>query len=59
MGRNNVEPLKSHLKALGATHVATYDELSDRAFRATFSSWTQGKVGSSSFVWIRTALRVF
>ncbi|KAF8548415.1 NAD(P)-binding protein [Imleria badia] len=41
--RDNVESLKSHLKALGATHVATYDELLDRAFRATFSSWTQGK----------------
>ncbi|KAG6370370.1 hypothetical protein JVT61DRAFT_12184 [Boletus reticuloceps] len=41
--RDNVESLKSHLKALGATHVATYDELSDRAFKATFASWTQGK----------------
>jgi len=41
--RDDVEPLKSHLKALGATHVATYDELSDRAFKATFLSWTQGK----------------
>jgi len=41
--RDDVESLKSHLKALGATHVATYDELSDRAFKATFASWTQGK----------------
>lgn len=45
--RDNVESLKVHLRALGATHVATYDELTDRAFKATFSSLTQGKVGSS------------
>lgn len=44
-----MESLKSHLKALGATHVATYDELSDRAFKAIFSTWTQGKVGSPMF----------
>ena len=46
-GRDNVGSLKSHLRALGATHVATYDELADRAFKATFSSWTQGKAGAS------------
>ncbi|KAG9310991.1 hypothetical protein JVU11DRAFT_8869 [Chiua virens] len=41
--RDNVASLKSHLKALGATHVVTYDELADKAFKATFSSWTQGR----------------
>lgn len=49
MRRDDAESLKSRLRALGATHVATYDELSERAFKAVFSSWTQGKVGSSSF----------
>ncbi|KIJ60943.1 hypothetical protein HYDPIDRAFT_97628 [Hydnomerulius pinastri MD-312] len=41
--REDIEPLKSHLKALGAAHVATYDELSDKAFRNKVKSWTEGK----------------
>ncbi|KIJ18267.1 hypothetical protein PAXINDRAFT_175380 [Paxillus involutus ATCC 200175] len=41
--REDVESLKSHLGALGATHVVTYDELSDNAFRSKFKTWTEGR----------------
>ncbi|KIK95231.1 hypothetical protein PAXRUDRAFT_33099 [Paxillus rubicundulus Ve08.2h10] len=41
--REDVESLKSHLGALGATQVVTYDELSDNAFKSKFKTWTQGR----------------
>ncbi|KAG1834994.1 hypothetical protein DFJ58DRAFT_821102 [Suillus subalutaceus] len=41
--RDNVELLKQHLESLGATHVVTYDELSDKSLRAKVKTWTGGK----------------
>lgn len=41
--RDNVELLKQHLELLGATHVVTYDELSDKSLRAKVKTWTGGK----------------
>ncbi|KAF9238699.1 hypothetical protein BU15DRAFT_47489 [Melanogaster broomeanus] len=41
--REDVESVKSRLKALGATHVVTNDELADKAFRSKFKLWTGGK----------------
>lgn len=42
--REGVDALKEQLKGLGATHVATYDDLADKAFRDTVKGWTGGKV---------------
>ncbi|KAI0788842.1 hypothetical protein C8Q75DRAFT_799165 [Abortiporus biennis] len=42
--RNDIDALKSHLSALGATQVVTYDELSDKAFRDKVKGWTGGKI---------------
>ena len=36
--------------SLGATHVATYDDLSQRSFQNTVKEWTGGKVLSPTFV---------
>ncbi|KAG1807793.1 uncharacterized protein BJ212DRAFT_1281490 [Suillus subaureus] len=41
--RDDVELLKQHLELLGATHVVTYDELSDKSLRAKVKTWTGGK----------------
>ncbi|KAG1731389.1 hypothetical protein EDB19DRAFT_1737920 [Suillus lakei] len=41
--REDVEPLKRHLELLGATHVVTYDELSNKSLRAKVKTWTGGK----------------
>ncbi|KAF7971301.1 hypothetical protein HWV62_21462 [Athelia sp. TMB] len=41
--REGVDSLKGQLTSLGATHVATYDDLADKAFRDTVKSWTGGK----------------
>ncbi|KAJ8588585.1 NAD(P)-binding protein [Rhizopogon salebrosus TDB-379] len=41
--RENVESLIKHLESLGATHVVTYDELSDKSFRAKVKTWIGGK----------------
>jgi len=36
--RPDIENLKLELKALGATEVFTYDELTDRSFKQTWAS---------------------
>jgi trans-2-enoyl-CoA reductase len=41
--RDDVELLKQHLELLGATHVVTYDELSDKSLRTKVKTWTGGK----------------
>ncbi|KAG1744658.1 uncharacterized protein EDB91DRAFT_1123754 [Suillus paluster] len=41
--REDVESLKKHLESLGATHVVTYDELSDKSLREKVKTWTGGK----------------
>jgi hypothetical protein len=40
----SVDALKKQLEELGATHVATYDELSQKSFRDKVKEWTGGKV---------------
>jgi len=40
---DGVDALKTKLYDLGATHVATYDDLSDKSFRGTVKDWTNGK----------------
>jgi NADPH:quinone reductase-like Zn-dependent oxidoreductase len=40
----NVDALKKQLDELGATHVATYDELAQKSFRDKVKEWTGGKV---------------
>jgi len=41
--REDVDAVKKQLGSLGATHVATYDELSDKSFRAAVKEWTVDK----------------
>ncbi|KAF8159723.1 trans-2-enoyl-CoA reductase [Crassisporium funariophilum] len=41
--RPNLEQMKQKLHALGATHVLTYDQLSDKTVRDEIKGWTQGK----------------
>ncbi|KAG0707147.1 hypothetical protein DFH29DRAFT_897301 [Suillus ampliporus] len=41
--RQDVELLKKHLESLGAAHVVTYDELSDKSLREKVRTWTGGK----------------
>ncbi|KAG9121509.1 mitochondrial 2-enoyl thioester reductase [Ceratobasidium sp. 392] len=41
--RPNLEELKQHLTSLGATHVITDQELTDKATRGKVKEWTQGK----------------
>lgn len=41
--RENVELLKFQLGQLGATHVLTYDDLSDKSTRGKIKEWTGGK----------------
>ncbi|KAH7907381.1 hypothetical protein BJ138DRAFT_508064 [Hygrophoropsis aurantiaca] len=45
--RERVDALKEHLLDLGATCVATYDELCDKSFKGKVKQWTGGKVGLS------------
>jgi NADPH:quinone reductase-like Zn-dependent oxidoreductase len=40
----SVDALKKQLEGLGATHVTTYDELSQKSFRDKVKEWTGGKV---------------
>jgi hypothetical protein len=42
--REGVDALKKQLEKLGATYVATYDDLSDKSFRGTVKEWSRGKV---------------
>ncbi|KAH7882220.1 hypothetical protein F5I97DRAFT_1939656 [Phlebopus sp. FC_14] len=48
--RDNVESVKAYLKGLGATHVATYQELADKAFKSQVKTWTDGSVGSQNIL---------
>ncbi|EGN91990.1 hypothetical protein SERLA73DRAFT_191781 [Serpula lacrymans var. lacrymans S7.3] len=41
--RNDIASLTEYLSNLGATHVVTYDELSDKSFRQRVKEWTGGK----------------
>ncbi|KIM90612.1 hypothetical protein PILCRDRAFT_812366 [Piloderma croceum F 1598] len=41
--RENVDALKKQLEELGATHVTTYEELSQKSFRDKVKEWTGGK----------------
>ncbi|KAF9054335.1 trans-2-enoyl-CoA reductase [Panaeolus papilionaceus] len=41
--RPDFEALESKLKGIGATHVLTYNHLSDKAVRENIKSWTGGK----------------
>jgi len=41
--RDGVDGLTKQLKDLGATHVATYDDLDDKSFRHTVKEWTGSK----------------
>ena len=42
--RPDLEQTTEKLLSLGATHVLTYDQLSDRLIRDKIKSWTDGKV---------------
>jgi trans-2-enoyl-CoA reductase len=52
MYREDTDTLKTQLRELGANHVATYDELSEKSFRGTLKDWTGGKVRVSSHSFI-------
>jgi len=41
--RDNFDELRNELVTLGATHVATYDDLMDKAFIKTAKGWTSGQ----------------
>ncbi|KAL4063030.1 hypothetical protein V8B97DRAFT_1993247 [Scleroderma yunnanense] len=41
--RDDAQSMKAQLRDLGATQVATYDELSDKGFKERVKSWTGGK----------------
>ncbi|KAI6038001.1 hypothetical protein EDC04DRAFT_3114038 [Pisolithus marmoratus] len=41
--REDIESLTGYLKDLGATQVATYDQLSDRGFKDQVKAWTGGQ----------------
>lgn len=41
--RPNLDQLKQKLHGIGATHVLTYEELSNKSTRETINGWTGGK----------------
>ncbi|KAF7964543.1 hypothetical protein HWV62_5925, partial [Athelia sp. TMB] len=44
----NLGAIKKELYGLGATQVATYDDIAHRSFRETVREWTRGNVSTSS-----------
>jgi NADPH:quinone reductase-like Zn-dependent oxidoreductase len=43
VNRDNIDQLKDQLTKLGATHVLTYDDLTDKSTRDKIKQWTGGK----------------